>query len=325
MRSCPNSRALLAGAAFFVVESFFGIAIAGPGLDTQGRSEASYAPITNQPSRDQLFEAHVIPDGIAESNTEQVTSLGLPEHFEFPRSVDYDVIEQRPRVGAIFGIDISHHNGRAFPFDKLKDQEARFIYIKATQGTTFADPTFKYNWPNASAAGIRRGAYHFLSSSTPGKEQADAFVDYLNLHGGLKSDDLPPAIDLEWDVSSTNPDNWNGRGEHYIIKSLLDCLQQIEARTGRRPIIYTAKSWWGISTLPLSDVAKIQGYSIWIADYNRNRKLSERPQLLPHASNVIWQFTAAAALTENSNKPVDASIFYGDADAFRRTFGVPLN
>src|SRR4029078_9095672 len=91
---------------------------------------------------------------------------------------------------------------------------------------------------------VYRGAYHFLSSDSPGLSQAESFLGYVGVHGGFKPDDMPPCLDLEWDKTASNPDRWAGHTPEEIIQSALDWLKEVNSKTGRKPMIYTALSWW---------------------------------------------------------------------------------
>jgi len=86
-------------------------------------------------------------------------------NFAFP--VDAD--------DGIYGIDLSHHN-ETFEWSALSPKQTKvgFVYLKASQGTEFVDPKFDRNWKGAGGvAGLKRGAYHFLSAQKPGKAQAE--------------------------------------------------------------------------------------------------------------------------------------------------------
>lgn len=65
----------------------------------------------------------------------------------------------------IRGIDISHYQGD-IDWDQLQNAmiekcPIRFIVMKATEGSSKIDPSFKYNFKQALEYGYIRGAYHF--------------------------------------------------------------------------------------------------------------------------------------------------------------------
>jgi lysozyme len=314
------------------------------------RDESSWASLVDEPSRADLFQQEVIPaavaaaDAAAKAKGQAVVSLALPRTFQFPRDAIKDTLENEVRNDEAFGIDVSHYTSPSLLLESLKDQNVRFIYVKATQGTGFKDDNFADFWTRLAGSasvgrdGVRRdgvpaesriprGAYHFLSSSSPGIAQANAFVDYVTRHGGFKPDDLPPALDLEWDRTKTVKDQWVGHPADEIVHSALDCLKQIEARTHRKPVLYTARSWWSNETIPLSRIGEFSDYTIWIADYDPNDQRLEKPADLPKTVRVLWQFTDRSLVpmlgVTSVKDGLDASIFYGDDQAFLKDFGLP--
>lgn len=295
------------------------------------RAESSWIDLPDDGSEDaargELFAKYEIPAFDANAPDVKNETLAIPPQFKFPDDARDDKIEKHPRENSIFGIDISHYTDPKLNLSALKAKRVEFVYIKATQGISSKDKLFHKFWSGVAelpaAVTISRGAYHFLSSAreASGTAQADAFVDYVQLHGGFRPSDLPPVVDLEWDVSKDKPDRWVGHSADEIVQKTLDCLKQIEARTGRRPMLYTAKSWWSSRTVPLSRVNEFEGYPIWIADYNPKRKFSETPAVLPGSITAIWQFTDSAVISEQP-KSYDSSIFYGSREDFVKTFGI---
>jgi lysozyme len=342
-----------------------GIVLAGFGLcaasaagadETPPRNEDSYTSLVDEPSREQLFQDEVVPAAIAEvaaeakATGEDITNLALPATFSFPHSALKDILTdasghmtEEDRKNSLFGVDVSHYTSPSLLLGGLKDQEVKFIYVKATQGTSFKDDNFGDFWTRLAGgdsvgrdhvkrkgvpaeARIPRGAYHFLSSSSSssGVDQANAFVDYVNLHGGFKPDDLPPTLDLEWDATKTVKDQWVGHDTEEIVAKVHDCLKQIEARTHRKPVLYTARSWWTGQTIPLSRIGEFSGYQIWLADYSPRDKQLEKPKDLPKTVRVLWQFTDRSLLPELgvTKNGLDASIYYGDDGSFAKDFGL---
>ena len=58
------------------------------------------------------------------------------------------------------GIDVSHYNG-AIDWTQVATASYRFVYAKATEGSTLIDLTYSINRQGAKAFGLRLGAYHF--------------------------------------------------------------------------------------------------------------------------------------------------------------------
>ena len=91
------------------------------------------------------------------------------------------------------GIDVSYHQGD-IDWETLSRQGIDFAFIKATEGSGYADTYFRNNYKNAADTDIRIGAYHFFSFDSPGKTQAENFIRTVP----VTDDMLPPVIDLEY-------------------------------------------------------------------------------------------------------------------------------
>ena len=62
------------------------------------------------------------------------------------------------------GIDVSNWQGY-IDYSQVKASGVEVVYIKASEGTTFKDPYFEYNYENAKANGLKVGFYHFLTAT----------------------------------------------------------------------------------------------------------------------------------------------------------------
>ncbi len=91
------------------------------------------------------------------------------------------------------GVDVSHHNG-SIDWDAVATEDGmRFVFIKATEGTTLVDGMYQENRTAARAAGLMVGAYHFLTTASDAESQFDNFRRVVK-----KEDiDLVPVLDAE--------------------------------------------------------------------------------------------------------------------------------
>jgi lysozyme len=75
---------------------------------------------------------------------------------------------------AIKGIDVSWHNG-SVDWAKVKADGVNFVFIKATQGTGYAQVDyFRNNAPKAAGFGLNVGAYHYATFSNIPEALAEA-------------------------------------------------------------------------------------------------------------------------------------------------------
>lgn len=189
-----------------------------------------------------------------------------------------------------FAIDISHYQGRIV-WDSLKvmtDARGRTVrdvsrarsirsveqvWIKATEGETLVDRKFAQNWEAAGAARISRGAYHFFRSSKDPLRQAENFISTV---GPLSARDLPPVLDIETIHKGCSPAG--------LTSSALQWLRAVEARYGRKPIVYAPESF--VRDILGPEIT--EHYPIWVAHYETERPLWGNWQL--------WQFTDRAVV-----------------------------
>ena len=137
----------------------------------------------------------------------------------------------RARALPIQGIDISRYQGRV-DFAEARAAGMHFVFMKSTEGKDYIDPAFYDNWRNARAAGMARGAYHFMTWCSLASEQAAWFI--ANVPND--ADALPPVLDLEWNNQSKCR---NTHAKEDILEKVRVMLAAMEAHTGKLPIIYT--------------------------------------------------------------------------------------
>ena len=132
--------------------------------------------------------------------------------------------ETKRKLGyGVEGIDVSHHQSE-IRWDSLTKQNLRFVFMKATEGSTHTDTKFDYNWSEAKRVGLKRGAYHFFSMYSNASEQARHFIEKVKLEQG----DLPPVLDFEHDQFFPNPsitdslDVWLSIvGQYFMVKPII--------------------------------------------------------------------------------------------------------
>ena len=156
------------------------------------------------------------------------------------------------------GIDVSHYQGK-INWNKVANAGVRFAFIKASEGFTWKDSKFKTNWRAAKKVGISVGAYHFFRTKD-GKRQAKNLLDRLE-QVSYETGDLLPVIDLEtWDPSSASRSTF--------VSYIEDWIETVEAEIGKKPIIYTFKSFWR----RIGDPEHFSTCPLWVVDLSSNSK-----------------------------------------------------
>ena len=136
------------------------------------------------------------------------------------------------------GVDISNHQANV-DMQKLAAQNIKFVYMKATEGSTYVDNYFATNWQNAKDAGLARGAYHFFSFDSTGEAQAESFI---NTVGADLKGDLLPVIDVElYGKYETAPP-----ARETIVREVKVMSDRLEAQYGAKPMIYAQRDLYDL-------------------------------------------------------------------------------
>ncbi|MBQ3326145.1 glycosyl hydrolase family 25 [Candidatus Saccharibacteria bacterium] len=132
------------------------------------------------------------------------------------------------------GVDISHYQGTV-DLEKLASQNIKFVYFKATEGSSYKDEHFRENWDKAQDSKIKEkmlfGAYHFFSLESSGEDQAN---NYISTVGDLTGN-LVPVVDFELYGDYLN----NPPKKEYVVSKLRSLLDALEAQYLTKPMIYS--------------------------------------------------------------------------------------
>ena len=182
------------------------------------------------------------------------------------------------------GLDVSTWNG-AIDWARVAHAGYRFTFAKATEGTSYNDPTYTTNRNGSEGAGLVFGAYHFArpSGGTLAGATASAIrqADHFLATAGPQPGELPPVLDLE--VTGN-------LAKSRLLAWTLTWIGEIYARTGVEPFVYTSPLFWKGHLGDSTSVAAA-GTGLWIAHWT-----SKSAPLVP-AQNWngdgwrFWQWT----------------------------------
>ena len=152
------------------------------------------------------------------------------------------------------GVDISHYQ-EDVDFQKLKDQDIAFVYMKATEGSSHQDDRFQEYWEAAHTADLPCGAYHFFSYDSPAQTQAENFISFA---GPDLTGSLIPVVDVEYYGDKEE----NPPAKEDLVRELTIFLDALEAQYGVKPMIYTRTDLY-------KDFLKgeFDSYKIWMASF----------------------------------------------------------
>lgn len=149
------------------------------------------------------------------------------------------------------GMDVSRYQGE-IDFNRAAKDGIEMVYIRAGEGADYTDPYYERNYAGAKAAGIKTGAYHFVTARSEAEARAQA-AHFAALLAG-KEFECRPAMDFE-DLS--------GMGRDAANRVALAFLRALEEATGQKPALYSdayrVESTWN---------ASLSGYPLWIAEYD---------------------------------------------------------
>ncbi|HKT04394.1 MAG TPA: GH25 family lysozyme [Rugosimonospora sp.] len=226
--------------------------------------------------------------------------------------------EARPATSApsgysVSGIDISSHDHNLgdIDWDGVVAGGAKFAYVKATEGTTYLNPYFAQDYQNARNKGLMVGAYAF---GRPDHDNPVAQADSL-VGNSLWTPDgqtLVPFLDIEWPYPALGlPACWSVN-QADMVAWIRAFVQEVRAKIGRPPMIYTAYSWWNQCT---GNDASFGDYPLDLAYYS-----GTPPTSIPASWSTfaIWQYAGG----DNTVKgDYDKDVMNGDVTALSALAG----
>jgi GH25 family lysozyme M1 (1,4-beta-N-acetylmuramidase) len=197
------------------------------------------------------------------------------------------------------GVDVSNHQGSKIDWPQVAGAGYTFAFQKASEGTTFTDGTYALNRAGANAAGLAVGAYHFarpagttdVAITSSAIAQADHFVDIAQPRGG----DLPPVLDLE---------TTGGLKPPQLVKWTQAWVDEVVARTGARPLVYTSPSFWKTALADTTAFA-LAGSRLWIAHWTSNASPTVPASNWGGFGWSFWQWSSCHAVPGIPTKCVD--------------------
>ena len=279
MRSLKFSLPLRTAACVAAAGAVLGLSACGSGVDPGYSGKARFstsAPLVN-PKRDPSFLAYAVPESEL-------------SNFPATRSAEY----------AVHGVDVSKYQGN-IDWQAVKEAGVAFAFIKATEGGDNIDPRFQYNWAAAKAAGVPRGAYHFVYWCRQPHEEMGQFKRIVP----NEPDALPPVLDVEATPTSRSCKRTLYRDE--VLRDMRQMLEDMERHYGKKPIIYTSVDFY--QSILHSDA--LSEYPIWV------RSTKYHPQVRYGSRKwTFWQYRSDGRVPGISGA-VDQNAFQGSHEHWR--------
>jgi lysozyme len=195
-------------------------------------------------------------------------------------------------------IDLSHHNS-VTDWQAIKAAGMLSVIHKATQGSSYVDPTYQSRKQAALAAGLLWGAYHFGESGNP-TGQAEHFLRVVQ----PEPTDL---LVLDW--------------EEYIDTTMRLAqaeifVHHVAEKIGRVPGLYSGQAFL-TEQVQRRQRSVLQGCWLWLARYSSEMPVV--PPLWPTWS--MWQYTSTGAVP-GVEGDCDRNTFNGDEAGLYRLWGL---
>jgi GH25 family lysozyme M1 (1,4-beta-N-acetylmuramidase) len=204
----------------------------------------------------------------------------------------------RPLGYEVGGIDVSSHDHGRNPLQWGTELavDSRFVYIKATEGSSYLNPHFNTDY--ATAVDVHRyvGAYAFARPDLGNPVgQADFFLAHARFDGGSRT--LIPFVDLEWPYGTIKTNSCYNLTPAAMRDWIHAYIGRIEAGIGRKPMIYTNSNWWNPCT---GNDASMGSYPLDIAYYKK-----QAPKLpAGWTTFTLWQYAAGESTKDGRDRDV---------------------
>src|SRR5262245_1399556 len=167
-------------------------------------------------------------------------------------------------------IDLSAHN-TVSDFRQVRASNILAVIHKASEGDFYADPMCAARRPQAEAAGLLWGTYHFGKGDSPGEQQAAFFLQTCRPTRGTLL-----ALDLE--LNEGDPSNT------ITLEQAEAFVQAGGNATGTLPLVYVHPTWANARITPDSILARC---GLWVVDYHDSPEI---PVAWATRGWQLWQY-----------------------------------
>jgi lysozyme len=228
----------------------------------------------------------------------------------------------RATMGLDSVIDISR-SVTVSDFRQVRRSGILGVIHKASEGGDYADTACAARRPQAEAAGLLWGTYHYGTGQKSGAQQAAFFLS-------MSRPGPRTLLSLDLEANENNPSN------SMRLDQAEDFVRTVANATGRLPVVYVHPIWANGDPLPGSGLtfgARITPDSIlarcglWVADYHDSPEI---PFAWTATGWKLWQYAG----DESAGRPAfnqttivqgishcDRNLFNGDASALNQFWG----
>lgn len=199
--------------------------------------------------------------------------------------------------GLVSGVDVAGHQrpgGAAIDWKTVSGPGGQqFAFVKASEGEGWKNEYYDEDARTAAEAGMQVGAYHYARPAEDPITQARYFASVINDGPALS---LPPVLDLEVD---------EGLGATQLSAWTQLFLNEVKARTGKTPMIYTYRYFWYEH---MDNTNAFTSYPLWLAAYQ-----NQPPKPVGGWDKLsFWQRSESGHVL-GINTPVDMNLYNGNS------------
>ena len=188
-------------------------------------------------------------------------------------------------------MDVSTYDATVDLVHAARDAGVVFAFARVSDGINTLDATFDPNWANMKDAGVIRGVYQYFEPAQDPHAEAQLLLSHIPDFG---PGDLPPVIDVEY------LDNLDAGTAFAAVQAW---VSDVQAATGRRPLIYTSQRVWDeYGEPPL-------GADLWVVDVACS--CPRMPSAFYDAGFRFWQYNDSTDFPGNSAEATDLDRFNG--------------
>lgn len=211
-------------------------------------------------------------------------------------------------------------------FRQVRQSGILGVIHRASEGGDYADMACAVRRPQAEAAGLLWGTYHFGTGQMSGARQAAFFLS-------MSRPGPRTLLALDLEANENNPSN------SMTLEQAEEFVRAVADATGRLPVVYVHPTWANGDPLPVSGLsfgARITPDSIlarcglWVADYHDSPEL---PLAWAATGWRLWQYAG----DESASRPAynqttivqgvshcDRNLFNGDATTLDRFWSAAI-
>lgn len=210
-------------------------------------------------------------------------------------TVNGNTVSQSAISTALQGVDVAsfqHPNGASINWSEVAADGIQFAAVKATEGAYYKNPYALTDLADAKAAGLSTMAYAFAipngNSNSPNSASPVVQADYLLSYLGANAATVPIMLDIE--NNPYGPECY-GLSQSAMVTWISAFDAEVQAKTGRQPIIYGPAPWWADCT---GGSAAFSQNPLWEPYYSTTATSPVMPT--GWASWAFWQYSGGSSV-----------------------------